>query len=574
MKKALLSILIVLVCGLVFYAIGVPCRVFLKISEFTEVSFTASLPFLFTLMFGLPGAIGCAVANLAADITLKYAPTIYIPGFFLQIIYGLLPALAWNFFRRKDENKYKLNTVFKVVQLLFVIIVSSGFNATASFLLIFFNVDHISPALWTNYFFNQLNTSLATVIPVMMLCSLKHQLCLKKKFSGIENIFSFSLNEKFLLFFLLASIAVSVAVAWICYDLFTFRFKVDPLYLWNLVYYGAAISMNLAVWTSLAFLLYIELTVTKPLEKMSSIGKVIGDDSDIEAKISTIVDKCGKYIYFTSEVGDLANSFRNLSKELDSYVKNLTETQREQQKSHTELAIATTIQESTLPKLENFKNLDLHAVMIPAKEVGGDFYDFFMVDASHIALVIADVSGKGVPAALFMMLSKIILRHNLMRGYSPAEAMARTNDELCASNPLDMFVSCFCGILDLDTGDFQFSNAGHEPPAVMRKGELFSLKKIKSCFVLGGMEGMKYENFDVKLERGDTIFVYTDGIPEAMNCNREPFGNDQMIAALNKHRNESMLGLCKSMLKAVQGHAEGAPQFDDISMLAFSLKEK
>lgn len=566
--------IIILACGIIFYAIGLPCRIFLRISDFTEVSFTASLPFLSTLIFGLPGALGCAIANMAADITLGYSPFIYIPGFLLQVTYGIFPAIAWNFLRKKDSNKFKLDSVFKVVQLLLVIIIASGYNATTSFALIFVNANHVSPALWTNYFFNQLNTTIATAIPFMLLCSFIHQFKLKRKFWGSENnIFSFSLNEKFLLFFVLASVLVSIAVACIVHEFFTYRIHVDSLYLWNFVYYGAAISMNLAVWSSLAFLLYIEFTVTKPMEKMSSIAKVFGEETEIEAKISSIIERCQKYVYFTSEVGDLARSFRNMSTELDSYVKNLTDVQREQEKAHTELTIATKIQAATLPKLEKFERLDLHAVMKPAREVGGDFYDFFMLDSSHIALAIADVSGKGVPAALFMMIAKIILQSNLMRGYSPAESLARTNDKLCSNNPLGMFVSCFCGVLDLNTGIFQFSNAGHEPPAVLKHGGEFMLEQIDSGFILGGLPCMEYQNFEFYLNPGDVVFAYTDGIPEAMNDKKEEFGNIRMLSALNACRSESMEKLCDNVLRSVRKHTGDAAQFDDISMLAFSLKK-
>lgn len=573
-RSLLKSIAVIILCGCIFYAIGMPCRTYLKISDFTEVSFTASLPFLSTLFFGLPGAIGCALGNLVADIHQGYSPFIFIPGFFLQVTYGLLPAFAWNFLRRKDENKYQLNSVLKVVQLLLVIAVSSAYNATASFALIFANTDSISPALWTNYFFNQLNTTTATAIPFMIFCSLKRQFSLKRRFRGTGYyLFSFSLNEKFLFFFVVASILVSIGVGAIIHELFTYRIHVDPLYLWNIVYYGASISMNLAVWSSLAFLLYIEFTVTRPIEKMSSIANVFGKDDDIDRKISIIIDRCQKYVYYTSEVGDLARSFWNMSEELESYVKNLTDVHKEQEKNHTELSVATKIQESTLPKLEKFDRLDLHAIMNPAKEVGGDFYDFFMVDSSHIAIAIADVSGKGVPAALFMMISKIILQNNLLRGYSPAEALERTNDKLCANNPLGMFVSCLCGVLDLNTGVFKFSNAGHEPPALMKKDCFFDLEKIESGFVLGGLPGIKYENFEIKMQPGEIFFFYTDGVPEAMNENKEEFGNSRMINALNANKFGSMENLCTNVHKAVQKHAGEAPQFDDITMLAFCLKE-
>lgn len=573
-KKTLLqSVLVALVCGLIFYILGEPCREFFKVSETTEVRVVAPLPLLFSIAFGLPGALGCAFANVIADASQGFPATIFVPGFFSQVAYGYLPALLWNFLRRNAKNKFKLDRVYKVVQFLLMVLFDSVFISWLVYLNVALNGLPVSVDLWLNVFFNQLITMVVIGIPFMVGCSLRYQYYLRKKDSNApRTIFSFSLNEKFLLFFLLASIVLGIAVGGANYQILLYKHHLDPLHLWNYVYYASGVALNIALWTSLAFLYYMERTVAQPVENMSAIAKVFGEETEIEAKIASIVSRCQKYVYFTSEIGDLARAFKEMSGELDSYVKNLTTVASEQQKTHTELSIATAIQVSSLPKLEMYNRLDLFAMMDPALEVGGDFYDFFRIDEDHIALLVADVSGKGVPAALFMMASKIILRHNLKQGLSPAEALQRTNEELCENNPVDMFVSCLCGVLDLKTGVLKFANAGHERPALMRNGGEFYLPQIKSCFVLGGMAGMKYQDFEVPLAPGDIMFTYTDGVPEAMNESNEEFGNERMLAALNANRKENMETLCKNVREIVKTHAGAAAQFDDITMLAFCYK--
>lgn len=574
-KKFLQKILIAIVCGAIFYILGDPCREFFKISETTEIRVTAPLPFLFTVAFGWAGALGCALANALADFKQNFPLTIVIPGFFCQFLYGFLPALAWNWLRRKDRNRFKLDRVNKVLQFLLLVVVTSTFISSGVNLLIKLNGFPNSIELWLNIFFNQLTTMIVIGIPFMVFCSLRLQYDLRKK-DGLKTryVSSFSLNEKFLLFFLFASIFIGISAGGANYQILVYKHQVDPLKLWNYVFYASGIALNISLWLSLTFLYYVERTITQPVEKMSEIAKVFGEQTEIDEKITTIVKRCQKYLYFTSEIGDLARSFKTMSHELDSYVKNLTIMAADQQKTHTELSIATAIQLSSLPPMEKSDRLELYAMMDPALEVGGDFYDFFKVDDDHMALLIADVSGKGVPAALFMMASKIILRQNLRNGLSPAAALEKTNNELSANNPIEMFVSCLCGILDLNTGVLTFSNAGHERPILRRKDGEFVMAKIKSGLVLGGMPGMKYSDFEIQLMPGDVMFTYTDGIPEAMNEKNQQFGNDKMIAYLNKNSNSSVENLCKNVREAIHKHAGSAPQFDDITMLAFSLKER
>lgn len=273
------------------------------------------------------------------------------------------------------------------------------------------------------------------------------------------------------------------------------------------------------------------------------------------------------------EIGYLADSVTDMEHQIVNHIKNITAITAEKERAETQLKIAAAIQLGALPKPIALGSIDLYATMQPAFEVGGDFYDFFKIDDKHIALVIADVSGKGVPAALFMMISKIILRKNFKAGMSPAEVLSTTNQELCEENPEEMFVTCFCGILDLETNIFTYSNAGHEKPALMKKDSSFVFEDIKAGFVLGGMSGIKYAESQIQLEPGDILFNYTDGIPEAMSPANKEFGNERLIDTLNSSKNKSLEEICKDMRNAIEKFNDTAQQFDDITMLAIKIKE-
>ena len=237
-----------------------------------------------------------------------------------------------------------------------------------------------------------------------------------------------------------------------------------------------------------------------------------------------------------------------------------------------ELKLAADIQLSMLPM--NFpafpgrNEFDLFASMRPAKEVGGDFYDFFLIDEDHLGLVIADVSGKGIPAALFMMISKTLLKNQLMSGCDPATALERVNDQLYARNSSMMFVTVWLAVLEISTGKGIAANAGHENPALRRSGKDFEMLKYKHGMVVGVRKSAQYENREFELSPGDTIFVYTDGVPEATNDDMKLFGEERLLKTLNRDADAAPTELCRRMLKAVDDYAGDAPQFDDITMLS------
>ncbi|MDO5133205.1 MAG: PP2C family protein-serine/threonine phosphatase, partial [Eubacteriales bacterium] len=242
---------------------------------------------------------------------------------------------------------------------------------------------------------------------------------------------------------------------------------------------------------------------------------------------------------------------------------------------NTELKMASRIQEGTLPRVfppfPDRTEFDLYASMDPAREVGGDFYDFYLIDEDHLCLVIADVSGKGIPAALFMMISKVIVESCARLGNSASEILARTNEAVCAHNQEDMFVTIWVGILEISTGKISAANAGHEYPAVQKDGT-FTILKDRHGFVIGGLDGVKYREYEIALNPGDKLFVYTDGVPEATDKDNNMFGTERMLAALNSSADAPPERILQQMRAAVNDFAGDAEQFDDMTMLCLEYR--
>ncbi|MBQ7152942.1 MAG: serine/threonine-protein phosphatase, partial [Clostridia bacterium] len=225
------------------------------------------------------------------------------------------------------------------------------------------------------------------------------------------------------------------------------------------------------------------------------------------------------------------------------------------------------------PAFPDRSECDIYATMNPATEVGGDFYDFFLVDSDHLCMVMADVSGKGVPAALFMMASKIILANNAMMGKSPAQILQDANAAICSNNREEMFVTVWIGILEISTGKLTAANAGHEYPVLKAPDGGFELYKDKHGFVVGGMDGARYKEYELQLQPGSKLFVYTDGVPEATSAENELFGTDRMLAALNgAPADAGTKDYLESVRSAVDGFVMEAEQFDDLTMLCMEYK--
>ena len=281
-----------------------------------------------------------------------------------------------------------------------------------------------------------------------------------------------------------------------------------------------------------------------------------------------------KDLYKTDdEIQVLAESFDDLSRKTKKYIEEITKNTKEKERISTELSLATQIQESMLPhKFPPYPDrheFDIYAVMDPAKEVGGDFYDFYLIDDDHIALVMADVAGKGIPAALYMMISKTILQSCAMLGVSVSEILPKTNNALCYDEDVDMFVTVWLGVLELSTGKLTAANAGHEYPIIKRADGKFEMYKDSHSLAIGAMLGTKYTSYEMQINKGDKIFLYTDGVPEATDAEENMFGAQRMLDALNSNPDADPETLLKNVKVAVSGFVKDAEQFDDLTMLGF-----
>ena len=313
-----------------------------------------------------------------------------------------------------------------------------------------------------------------------------------------------------------------------------------------------------------ALLLYfITRSAIRPLGKIQQ-----GVRSYIQNKDSTEVTERMGEIRQQNEFGVLADDVSQLAEEIDRYTQEITHLTGERERVAAELSLAANIQLGVLPvEFPDVPDYQLYATMTPAKEVGGDLYDFFDIDETHLGLVIGDVSGKGVPASLFMMIAKLLIREYAMAGGNPAEVLGKANKTLCENNKNEMFVTAWFGILDRTTGKIIAASAGHEFPILRDPDGEYRLIKDKHGFVLGGMDISRYRDYELELKPGGTILVYTDGAPEATNASDELFGTDRMLESLNRHLSDPPRELVEHLKEDIDAFVGDAPQFDDLTAL-------
>lgn len=314
---------------------------------------------------------------------------------------------------------------------------------------------------------------------------------------------------------------------------------------------------------------HMKNTVVKPINDITEASQNYAADK--KAGVQNTQHFASLDIRTGDEIENLALTVKDMENDLQDYEKNLTKITAEKQRINTELTLANKIQADMLPNIfpafPDRKEFDIFASMIPAKEVGGDFYDFFFVDQDHLAMVIADVSGKGIPAAMFMVMTKGIIETQSMSGNSPAQILTDVNKMICAKNQEKMFVTVWLGILDLRSGELIAANAGHEYPIIKNPGSDFEVLKDKHGFVIGGFERMKYKDYTLRMQPGSKLFVYTDGVAEATDANEKLFGLDRTVAALNKAKDEPPQIILETVDKDVREFVGDAEQFDDLTMM-------
>ena len=333
--------------------------------------------------------------------------------------------------------------------------------------------------------------------------------------------------------------------------------------------------MSISVILLIVVILFVIVkALINPINMLSKAARSFIQDRDSEKNDDSAISKLN--IRTGDEVETLCDSVKQMERDINSYIANLTAVTAEKERIGAELNVATQIQADMLPRIfpafPERKEFDLYASMNPAKEVGGDFYDFFLVDDDHIALVMADVSGKGVPAALFMVIAKTLIKNRAQLGESPSEILKNVNDQLCEGNEAELFVTVWLAIIEISTGKGVAANAGHEHPALRRADGKYELITYRHSPAVASMEGMRFREHTFELHPGDRLFVYTDGVPEAMNANDELFGTDRMLDALNRDPDASPEELLHTVRNDIDAFVGDAPQFDDITMMSFYYK--
>lgn len=275
---------------------------------------------------------------------------------------------------------------------------------------------------------------------------------------------------------------------------------------------------------------------------------------------------------YQDEIGALSRDFQQMRDSLKEYIHNLTETTAAKERIQSELKVATRIQEGLLPKVfpafPNHPEFDIYATMVPAKEVGGDFYDFFFVEENRLCFLIADVSDKGVPAALYMMVTKTLLKSEGMRLKAPEQMLAAVNNILAQDNENCMFTTVFCAILDVQTGRVSYCNAGHNPPVHIRQADGVAFVSSEPNLMIGPMEDIEYHSQAITLSPGDVMFLYTDGVTEASDLQDRLYGEQRLLDILGAQQSDDIVALIETVQQDLSRHAEGAAQSDDITMLA------
>lgn len=334
------------------------------------------------------------------------------------------------------------------------------------------------------------------------------------------------------------------------------------------------IVMVVALLTLYSFVIHRRLIL--PLKQLTaSVQNFIVQRDGTEKKMHFVPVK----VPADNELRDLAEAYHKMAEDISVYVTDLKEVTAAKQSIETELNVAKNIQEMLLPHIfppfTKDDHFSIYATIEPAKSVGGDYYDFYMIDSDHVCFTIADVSGKGVPAALFMVIAKTIMKNQAAAKLDPDQILAGANNQLNEDNDEGMFVTAFIAVLELSTGRLAYSNAGHNPPVLMRKNGEIAFLPVDKNIVLAIMHDMEFTLQEILLAEGDVLFLYTDGVTEAMNCNQEQYTESRLLECLHSLKSEgcSLQVLLKEVRQSLTEHVGSAEQSDDITMMAVRLDD-
>ncbi len=562
---------------LLFVVLTAPFKIWAAASEITQMRPAAAMTPVLGMIFGWPAALGCAVGNLICDMAAGYELFYGLINSILQILYAMSAYYFWKKINSERGGKeFRLDSVTRILKFCLLLVMNAVLTVLFTSLLNHaYNVTDLLSYDNLFLFINSFDSGLLFGAPLLIAGHVLQMHVENMKEGSEHKAIRFSMNERMILNTIITGLCICVIVGAAVY--LTDKYGADGgVGIWGRIYLFETMAMNAYFALSIGFMRFTEKRISRPIEALAQIaGKYYAGESTDEQR-EQMVEACKVYAKDSTEAGELARSYINMARDLDRYVDNLKNIMAEKERINAELTLASDIQAHMLPCIfppfPEHKEFELYASMNPAKEVGGDFYDFFVVDEKHLAVIVADVSGKGVPAALFMVIAKTLIKNYTQMGMEPAEVFTTVNRLLCDGNDAGLFVTAWMGVLELETGELTYVNAGHNPPLIKRAGGKFEYLRERSGFVLAGLEEMKYRQNRLKIAPGDRLFLYTDGVTEATDSEERLYGEERLRDFLNENAacgtEEMLFGLRQELEK----FAGSAPQFDDITMLLLDYK--
>lgn len=574
------AVIVFLLSTVLFIVLTMPFKLWISFSQITDMRPNTALTPILGMIFGLPAALGCALGNFICDIVSGYELSYALLSIVQQLIFAMVPYFLWKKLNREhDGNQFRLDSISRILKYCLVMLIDS-------LLIVFFSgwlnqtyavADFLS--IENVYLFiNSFDSGLIFGVPFLILGHLLQKHLENLKNGEKQKIIDFSLSERMILNTLITGIGICMLVGASIYLTDKMSVNDSSIGLWGRIYLFEMLALNFYFALSMGFMWFTEKRISHPVEQLASIAENYYVEHSTDEQRAQMITACEKYAGDSTEVGNLARSYISMVKDLETYVANLQSITAEKERINAELSLAASIQAHMMPCIfpafPEHDEFDIYATMTPAKEVGGDFYDFFMTDESHFAVVVSDVSGKGVPAALFMVIAKTLIKNYAQMGQRPSDVFTTVNRLLCKGNDAGLFVTSWMGIIDLKDGKLTYVNAGHNPPLLKRGDGDFEYLRSRPGFVLAGMEGMKYLQNEIELCPGDRLFLYTDGVTEATNTDKQLYGEHRLSDYMNSHITDTATDILHGLKADIDGFAGEAEQFDDITMLMFDFKRR
>ncbi len=562
---------------ILFILLTAPFKLWVAASEMTQMRPTAALTPVLGMIFGWPAALGCAAGNLVCDLLAGYELSYSFLNSIFQILYAMSAYCLWKKLNRERGGKeFRLDSVTRILKFCLLLICNA--LLAVFFTSILNHAYHVMDILSLDSLFlfvNSFDSGLLFGAPLLILGRLLQMKLENAQAGNGKNIVRFSMNERMILNTLITGICICMLVGTAVYLADKYG-SGDSMGVLGRIYLFETLAMNTYFAFSIGFMRFTEKKISRPIEELAQIAETYYAGHATDAQREEMLDACEVYAEDSTEVGELARSYISMVQDLGEYVNNLRSVMAEKERINAELTLASDIQAHMLPCIfppfPEHDEFDLYAVMHPAKEVGGDFYDFFMIGEDRLAVVVADVSGKGVPAALFMVITKVLIKNYTQMGMEPAEVFTTANRLLCDGNDAGLFVTAWMGILEITNGTLTYVNAGHNPPLIKKADGEFEYIRERGGFVLAGMDDVKYRQSTRTLKPGERLFLYTDGVTETTDTRQQLYGEKRLQDFLNSHSSCDTEKMLKELQTDLQGFADSAPQFDDITMLLLDFK--